>query len=352
MRALQIDRFGPLENLAVRDVSEGPLSPDSVRVAIEAAGVNPSDTGVALGRFPQATVPRILGRDFAGTVIEGPEDVLGLKVWGSGGGILGLTQDGSHADHMILPRDALIVRPARLTAEEAAVVGVPYVTAWSALFDLAGLRAGEWVLISGAAGAVGSAAVALTKALNGHAIALDLSSVDRRRLERLGADAVLLSDIDDVPKAVSKLTSGRGADVAINAVGAPVFAMLSDSLARGGRMVIFSARSGAEVELDLFTFYRRRLQFFGLDTAALSLEQIAAIFAKLDPLFDSGAVSGSPIAARFSLERAREAYERVGAGFSGKVVLIPGLQEEAARESAAEAASRSTSDAASAGARA
>ena len=71
MKALRIKEFGPLENLRIEEIEDPPLPSGSVRLEIEAAGVNPSDTGVALGRFPQATLPRTLGRDFAGRVIEG-----------------------------------------------------------------------------------------------------------------------------------------------------------------------------------------------------------------------------------------------------------------------------------------
>lgn len=347
MKALRIERFGPLENLQVSDVPDVPLPPGCVRVKVEAAGINPSDTGVALGRFPHATLPRILGRDFAGTIVEGPPALMGRRVWGSGGGILGMTRDGSHAEHLILPLDAVIARPAHLTAQEAAVAGVPFVTAWSALVELARLRAGEWAIVSGAAGAVGSAAVALVKALGGHAVALVRSSDDLAPLGGLNADAVLRSDLDDVPKSVLELTSGRGADVALNAVGAPVFAQLADSLGNGGRMVVFSAAGGREVQLDLFNLYRRRLQLLGLDTAALDLAEIAQLYGKFGPLFESGALAPPPIAARFPLSRAREAYERVAKGVPGKVVLIPGGAEVAEAESGEAAASRSKPGAAS-----
>ena len=143
MKALRIEQFGPLENLQVSQVQDAPLPAGYVRVEIEAAGVNPSDTGVALGHFSQVTLPRILGRDFAGRVIQGPDSAIGIKVWGSGGGILGMTQDGSHAEHMLLPLDAVIARPSHLTAEAAAVTGVPFVAAWSALVELAQFQAGD-----------------------------------------------------------------------------------------------------------------------------------------------------------------------------------------------------------------
>lgn len=345
-KALRVEQFGPLENLRISQVQDAPLPPGYVRIEIEAAGVNPSDTGVALGHFSQVTLPRILGRDFAGRVIEGPDATIGTKVWGSGGGILGMTQDGSHAEHMLLPLDAVIERPSHLTAEAAAVTGVPFVAAWSALVELARFQTGEWAVVSGAGGAVGSAAVALVKALGGHAVAVDLSSVDLGPpLHGLNVEAVLRSDSDDVPKAVLELTAGRGADVALNGVGAPVFAQLADSLRKGGRMVVFSAAGGREVQLDLFMLYRRRLQLFGLDTAQLDLAQIARLYAKFGPLFESRVLTPPPVAARFPLTAAREAYERVAGGALGKVVLIPGEAEEAGAESVEATASRSRSDA-------
>jgi len=194
VQALQIDRFGPLEALEVRDVAEAPLPHDSVRVEIEAAGVNPSDTGVALGRFPQVTLPRILGRDFAGRIVEGPRHLIGAPVWGSGGGELGLTRDGTHAQRLAIPLAAAIRRPERLSARQAAAAGVPFITAWSALVELGGLHEGEWVVVSGAAGAVGSAAVALAGALGARPIALVRASDDLAPLNALGTAAVLRSD--------------------------------------------------------------------------------------------------------------------------------------------------------------
>jgi NADPH2:quinone reductase len=234
-----------------------------------------------------------------------------------------MTRDGSHAEHLILPVKAAIRRPSHLTAQEAAVAGVPFVTAWSALVDLARFSKDETAIVSGAAGAVGSAAVQLALALGGRAIALVLERDDLSPLDGLALAGIVRSDRDDVPSAVRELTDGRGADVALNSVGAPVFAALCQSLAKDGRMVVFSARSGRSVELDLFDFYRQRLALFGLDTASFTLERVAGVFEKFSPLFESKSVKPASIAARFPLSRAREAYERVENGETGKVVLLP-----------------------------
>jgi NADPH:quinone reductase len=323
MKALQIDRFGSLADLQFSDAPDRPIEDDEVRVEIEAAGVNPSDVGVALGRFPQATVPRILGRDFAGRVIEGRKDLVGTPVWGSGGGELGLTRDGGHAEHLILPANAVVRRPSSLSPEDAGVIGVPFVTAWCSLFSLANLQAGEYVIVSGAAGAVGNAAVRLAISSGAHAIALVLESDDLSMLDGLDLAGVLYSGRDDVPAETRKITNARGADVALNGVGTPVFAPLLDSLAKHGRMVVYSARSGREASLDLFRLYRGSITIRGLDTADFTLEETMRIIEKLAPLFESKIVRSPGVAARFRLSQGREAYERVESGVQGKVVLIP-----------------------------
>jgi NADPH:quinone reductase len=323
MKALQIDRFGSLADLQIRDVPDHALEDDEVRIEVEAAGVNPSDVAVALGRFPHATAPRILGRDFAGRVIEGREDLLGAPVWGSGGGELGLTRDGGHAEHLILPAHAVVRRPESLSGEDAGVLGVPFVTAWSALFDLAALEPGEYAIIAGAAGAVGNAAVRLAIAAGAYPIALVVGSDNLSTLEGLDLAGVLYSDRDDVPEGVRKITEGRGANVALNGVGAPVFKPLFGSLAKRGRMIIYSARSGSEAQLDLFPLYRGIISIFGLDTGAFTLEETTRIVEKLTRLLATNAVTSPGAALRFPLSRAREAYGHVNGGAPGKVVLIP-----------------------------
>jgi NADPH:quinone reductase-like Zn-dependent oxidoreductase len=323
MRALRIDRTGSLDVLTVRDVADPQPRENEVVVRVEAAGVNPSDVGIALGRFPQLVLPRTLGRDFAGIVVDGPLHLRGMPVWGTGGGELGLTRDGAHAQTLVVSADAVAQRPSEFSAEGAAAMGTPFLTAWSSLVDLGRLSAGEWVVVSGAAGSVGTASVQIAKALGAHPIALVRSSDDVSELETIGVDAIVRSDRDDVGARVNELTSGSGAQLATNAVGAPIFAALVDALGKGGRMVIFSAAGGKTVQFDLFQFYRKRLSFYGLDTASFPLDRVGAILRQLDPVLASRKLREPKIAGRYPLENAREAYERVNAGGGGKVVIVP-----------------------------
>jgi len=132
MLALKISKHGSVADLNVVDVAKPSIGPDEVLVEIEASAINPSDILSAEGRFGHARLPRILGRDFAGRVIDGPADLIGKQVWGAAGD-LGISRDGTHAEFITIPRDAVAIRPTNLTPEEAASVGVPFQTAWASL---------------------------------------------------------------------------------------------------------------------------------------------------------------------------------------------------------------------------
>jgi NADPH:quinone reductase len=320
VKALQIEHFGaPSEVLKLVEVADAAPGPGEVRVRVEASGVNPSDVGNVNGRFPVTKLPRIVGRDFAGTVVDGPADLKGLPVWGSGGDT-GFTRDGSHAEFINIPAAAAIRRPANLSAEEAASVGVPVLTAWSAL-DLARVASDEWVVVSGPTGAVGSVATDLVRARGAHVIALVRNEEDAKLLDRSNVEAVSVASRDDLEQVARQATGGKGADVALNGIGASVFSTFLKSLAAGGRMVVYSvAFGGREVTLDLFALYRKRHQLFGLDTVPINVVDGAKILSQAAPLFENGKLRKPSIAERYPLTDGVRAYERVGS-VKGKVVL-------------------------------
>src|SRR5262245_57172287 len=101
--------------LTVEACDPPPRGQDDVLVEVRAAGVNRSDVAAALGRMPQAAWPRTPGREFAGMVVEGPTALIGRAVFGAGGD-LGITRDGTHTTHVVVPRDALVELPAELTS--------------------------------------------------------------------------------------------------------------------------------------------------------------------------------------------------------------------------------------------
>jgi len=323
MRALYIERHGPHAELRPREVPDPDAGEGEVRVEIEAAGINPSDVGSVEGRFAHAVLPRIVGRDFTGRVVEGPPDLLGQAVWGSGGD-LGITRDGTHAEQIVLPRRAVTRRPARLSVEEAAAAGVPFVAAYTALIELGRVHHGQWIIIAGAAGAVGTAATELAASRGALVVALVRDAVEAARVDRNRVAAVARSDRGDLRDVVAAETGGRGADLALNGVGGAIMQPLLDALAEGGRMVVYSAAAGREAPLDLFELYRSRVSLVGLNTAVIDATQGARILAELVPLFESGRVRPVPVIERHPLAAAARGYARVAAGAPGKVVLMTG----------------------------
>jgi NADPH2:quinone reductase len=323
LKAIQITKFGePGDVVKLVDVESAPLGPGEVRVKVEAAGINPSDIGNIRGLFPDTRLPRVVGRDFAGQIVEGPAQLIGRQVWGSGGDI-GFTRDGAHAEFVAVPAAAATRRPANLSTEQAAVVGVPFSTAYVAL-ENARLAPGEWVLVSGAAGAVGFAALELVKAHGGRAIALVRDKTQIPMLDMSRVKAIATSEPDNIADVVKTATGGHGVNIALNGVGASVFEPMLASLAEGGRMAVYSVTfGGREVKVDLFPLYRKRLELIGINSIPLDAVHAAAILTQLVPLFESGKLSPPRVAERYPLEKAVKAYERVRSA-QGKVAFVIG----------------------------
>ena len=141
-------------------VERRPLSraANELLIEVKAAAVNPSDVKAATGLMAYAVFPRTPGRDYAGIVIDGPADWIGREVFGSSGD-LGIRRDGTHATHLAVEADAVVEKPKSLSWDEAAGIGVPFVTAMEG-FRRAGMPdKHETVLVMGVNGKVGQAAV-------------------------------------------------------------------------------------------------------------------------------------------------------------------------------------------------
>ena len=289
-------------------------------VRVQAAGVNPSDVKAALGAMPQAVWPRTPGRDFAGTVVAGPSRWIGREVWGSGGD-LGITRDGSHAAYLVLPEAALFERPKAISVTEAGAVGVPFVTAYEG-FRRSGMpQAGQTVLVLGANGKVGQAAVQLAAQAGASVIALQ-----RRAAPFEGFACAPVEVIDarntDVAAKVRELTDGRGADIAYNTVGSAYFEAANQSMAKGATQ-IFIATQDRAVAFDIFAFYRRMHTFVGIDSLALDCVAASAQLNAMRNGFERGTLQPFRVARSFALDAAAAAYQQALSGSADRVVLHP-----------------------------
>jgi NADPH:quinone reductase-like Zn-dependent oxidoreductase len=317
MRALRIEKFGPVADLQLRDIEKPRAAPGQVLVEVWSAAINPSDVKNAAGAFPHTTLPRTPGRDGAGIVVEGPASLKGAAVWATGGA-LGFTADGCHAEYVLLPEAAVRRKPDSVPLEQAGAIGVPFVTAWLALVHSADIRAGETVLIVGASGAVGSAAAQIAKWKGARVI-----GADRRKPAQSMADESIDTSAEDLRESVLRLTGGNGAGLAFDTVGGPMFEPCLKCLARHGRQVNISSTGDRRVSFDLLDFYHHELTLYGVDSLKWDLASTADILDRLKPGFDSGALL-APVVQSYPLAQVKEAYATVAAGKAeSKLIVAP-----------------------------
>ena len=321
MKSLRFYQFGELDNLKVEEIPDPPLAADEVLVRVRAASINPSDVKNVQGRMEGTTLPRTPGRDFAGVVVDGPVKWIGAEVWGTGGDA-GFTRDGSHAEHMVIPADAIALKPANLTFEQAACVGLNFVTAYEGLVARAKLQRGETLLVTGARGGVGNAVLQLGQALGAKLIAVDRRPLDSSLfagLELLGYIDAAEPNFQDV---VRRLNGNKGVDVAYDCVGGALFEPVLSTLGDLGRQLEITSVSTRRVSFDLIHFYHRRLALLGVDSRALTLADCAKLLDLMSPHFLAARLKPARIEKRGPLANAREMYSYVDKGGTGKAVFI------------------------------
>jgi NADPH:quinone reductase len=295
---------------------------NEVLIEVRAAAVNPSDVKAATGLMPYAVFPRTPGRDYAGVVIDGPQETIGREVFGSSGD-LGIRRDGTHATHLAVEADAVVDKPAAISWEEAAGIGVPFVTAMEG-FRRAGLpKPGETVLVMGVNGKVGQAAAQIASWHGARVIGVV------RKTEPYGGHAnsdiaVIDASSMDVAPRVRELTGGHGADIVFNTVGDPYFQAAHQSLALRGRQILIAAVDRI-VQFNILEFYRGQHTYVGVDTLALSSSATGAVLRELGAGFASGHLKPFSInpSAIYPLEDAKRAFVAVAGSSRDRVILRP-----------------------------
>ena len=174
MKSLRFAKFGPLSVLRIEEVPIPEPGEGEALVQVKAAAINPSDIGNVAGHFKNTTLPRTPGRDFAGIAVKGMRHE-GAEVWGSFGE-LGIVHDGSHAEYVVVPGETLSLKPKSLSMAQAAAIGVPFITAWASVVSAAQIQPGETILVIGAAGAVGQAAIQIANWKQARVIGADMRS--------------------------------------------------------------------------------------------------------------------------------------------------------------------------------
>jgi zinc-binding alcohol dehydrogenase/oxidoreductase len=319
VKAVRIHEDGGPDVLRYEDVPDPVAGEGDVLVELRAASLNHLDLWIRKG-LPSVPKPRILGADGAGVIATTEERVVinpGIEHDGRIS-VVGEHMDGTHAELIAVPREYVHPIPDDLSFEEAAAFPLVFETAYRMLVTRAQLRPEEWVLIWGIGGGVATAALALTKALGGHAVVTSSSDAKLERAIELGADATVNHEADDVPAVVKEVTGG-GAHVVVEHVGEATWARTLNAARPEGRVVVCGATSGPNPPAALHRIWWKQLTILGSTMGTRedfqgAYDLIAA--GKAKPVVDDV----------FPLADAAAAHRRLEAGEQlGKIVLlIPG----------------------------
>jgi NADPH:quinone reductase-like Zn-dependent oxidoreductase len=315
MKAIRIHEDGAPDVLRYEDVPDPQPGEGEVLIELRAASLNHLDVWIRKG-LPSVPKPRILGADGAG-VVAGTEERVVINPGIVRGGkvqIVGETMDGTHAELIAIPRAFVHPIPGDLSFEEAAAFPLVFETAYRMLVTRAHLQPAEWVLIWGIGGGVATAALSLAKAIGARAIVTSSSDAKLEQAGKLGADATVNHETDDVVARVKEVTGG-GAHVVVDDVGEATWKRTLDAARPDGRVVVCGATTGPNPPAGLHRVWWKQLSILGStmgtpDDFKGAYDLIAAGRAR--PVVDKV----------FPLEQARLAHERLEAGEQlGKIVL-------------------------------
>jgi len=286
-----------------------------VLVKVHAAGLNGADMAQRRGHYPPppgTANPDVLGMELAGEVVTNGD---GATLYEPGERVMAIVATGAQAELALVPESLLMRVPSSLDLIAAGGVPEVFTTAHDAVFTQAGLQAGERLLVHGAAGGVGSAAVQLAHAAGAAVTATVRNEAHRAAVAALGATVIAPEGFEDAGPF----------DVILELVGAPNLPGNLQALDTGGRIVVIGIGAGAKAEVNLGVLMYKRARILASTLRARPLEQKAQTARALErdvlPLFESGRLT-VPIAATYRFEQAAEAYDHFAAGGKlGKIIL-------------------------------
>lgn len=318
MRAIRVREFGSPQVLRVEEVPSLRPRRGEVVVSVRAAGVNPVDTYIRSGQYgTRASLPYTPGFDGAGIVTAVGEDASAIA---PGARVYFLVSgSGAYAEELLCREDQIFPLPTDWTFEEGAAIGIPYTTAYRALMTEARVHSGETVLVHGASGGVGLAALQIARGLGLHVLATAGTPEGMRLAKAQGAAEVLNHHAPQHFAAMMSLTQGRGVDVILEMMADKNLGEDLKILARGGRVVVIGCRG--TVSLNPREAMTRDAKILGMMVFNAPPAEISAIHEALAAGFQRGTLR-PVIRKAFPLEQASEAHDAIlkpGAG--GKLVL-------------------------------
>ena len=326
MRAALVTEFGPPSSLVIEDVPDLVPGPGEVVIEVGAVSINFPDILVVEGTYqnlpPRPFVP---GKEAAGRVIAVGQDVDRITV---GQRVLTLVEFGGYAEQVVVPEALAVELPDSMSYEEAAAFGLVASTAHLGLFRRGHVQPGETVLVTGAGGGVGSAAVQLAKARGARVIALAQDSIKGELARRQGADLVLTSTAETLRDDLLAATDGNGVDVVLDMLGGDFLTQIIRATAWEGRIVIVGFASGSQSPIKPGHILVKNISVVGLQSSDYHYrnpELIRTTLAEIFGLFDQGRINAA-VDITFPLDKVADALQYVKDGkVKGKVVVTTGM---------------------------
>lgn len=296
---------------------------EELLIRVEAAGVNPADVEQRKGMYPPPVgASPILGLEVSGTVTEVGAGVKGFPI---GTRVMALVSGGGYADYCVAPAQTTFVLSEKLSFVQAAALPEACFTVWFNVFILGALQPGEWLLVQGGTGGVGSVAIQVAKALGARVIATARTEEKCAICKKLGADYAFCYERAEFVEEIKKATQGHGIDVILDMVGASYLSRHLQVLAHKGRLVLIDSRSGDVGAIDLGEVISKRLLVTGSLLRPSSIEEktrmAEGIAQHVLSLLEQGRLQ--PLIYReFPMEHAMEAHRLLEQGsHTGKLVL-------------------------------
>ncbi|MGH9470069.1 MAG: NADPH:quinone reductase [Terriglobia bacterium] len=320
MKAIRVHQFGGPEVMKLEDAPDLRPGPGEVLVRVKAAGVNPVDAYIRSGGYAaKPNLPYTPGADAAGAVEavgEGVKSVAtGMRVYVAG------TRTGAYAEQALCTEAQVHPLPEKVNFEQGAAVNIPYATAYRALFQRARAKPGETVLVHGASGGVGIAAVQLARAVGMIVIGTAGSESGEKLVKEQGAHHVLNHRDPRYLDQLGALTNGRGVDVILEMLANVNLGRDLTVLARNGRVVVIGSRG--TVEINPRDTMGRDASILGMTLMNATESELTGVHSALVAGLENGVLR--PIVGReLPLSQAAKAHEAIfEPGAHGKIVLIP-----------------------------
>lgn len=323
MRYIAVTQPGPP---SVMKLAEGPVprpGADDVLIEVAYAGVNRPDCAQRAGTYPPPPgASPVLGLEVAGRVVACGANV---SQWRVDDEVCALTPGGGYADYCVAPAAWCLPIPAGWTLEQAAGLPENYYTVWNNVFDRAGLRRGEWILIHGGTSGIGLTAIQLAKAFGATVITTAGSAEKTAFCIKMGADHAIDYKRQDFAEEVKRITAKRGVDVILDMVGGDYVERNLKCLALEGRLAQIAFLAGSRVQVDLRFMLLKRLTLTGSTLRASPAARKAALAAELRdkvwPLLEQRKLQ-SVIHATFALADAPQAHALMESSrHIGKIML-------------------------------